>query len=357
MHQSGPPRGKGGKFERRGQREPAKDGKGAAAVADDDSDDDSDDDDSDDDDDDPDDDEDEDDDSDEEVATKHIATHSYADAQKAWDDGDISAVAKALGRDASKIKVDGKSFRAIQREQRKLQELKDSQKTDHEKNEKTLKEERQLVDRAYSELNPIVRMINAAHSGDKKAAVKAIELALKKPFSTIAREFYDEIKQGPAIGNMERQLAAVTAELAELKGGKAKVGETPAADSKEDVAKMAKAFGKHPLAKLEDRGDDSLQRRAFKTWKESWDPDLETHAITRKQALDEVLEREQKRAARLTGRRERNNDAAKGSKRGNGNESAGGKAYKDMSKEEKRAYDAQEAVRVSDRSKADRRQQ
>lgn len=358
MHQSAAGvsgnRDKSGRFQKHGKdgkRE--KNTKGDRVDADADSEDDSDDsDDSDDDE--PDDDEDDDSDDDADAA-EHVASVSYSDAQKAWDEGDIAAVAKALGKDPSKIKIDGKAFRAIQREQKKLQDLKDSQAADHAKHEKDLGEERKLLDRGYAELNPIVRAMNAHAQGNKKAAVQAIQLMFKKSFAEIAREYYDDFKTPAAVTAMERENTELRARVEKLEG-KGKAGDQEQqqapADDREARAKMAKAFAKHPLAKLEDRDDDSLQQRAFKVWHKSWDADLQTHSLTRKQALDQVLQKEQKRAERLS--KGGKSSSGKGERREQ--EAPEQKAYKDMTKEERRAYDTRQAIAASESSKADRRQ-
>jgi hypothetical protein len=242
-------------------------------------------------------------------------------------------------------KIDKRAFKALQKERAKLEASKAEHEGVSKKDKAEIEDGRRLVDRGMAELRPALNAVNAYHSGDKQAGARALELLLRKPLATVMRDFYDHVKTGPAVSNLETKVAELEAKLAD-KSGKGKTAEP---DKKADATKLAtfgKAYQKHPLAKLDE--DNELRDRAFKVHEESWDADLEAYGMSRKEAMDKVLAKEKKRAERLAGK---GKAAAPAATSANGQ-----KAYKDMTKTERLSYDTQLAVSRSKASSNDRRQ-
>lgn len=250
-------------------------------------------------------------------------------------------------------KIDKRAFKALQKDRAKTEAAAKAHAETAKKDKAEIEDGRRLVDRGMAELRPALNAVNAYHSGDKQAGARALELLLRKPLATVMRDFYDHVKTGPAVSNLERENAELKTRLDKLEG-KAPAGKPGESDKKGDATKLAtfgKAYQKHPLAKLDE--DNELRDRAFKVYVDSWDPDLEAYGMSRKEAMDKVLAKEKKRAERLAGKGSgRKQDGILGGAPPAGTQ----KAYKDMSKDERRAYDTQRALGKSKASANDRRQ-
>lgn len=280
---------------------------------------------------------------------------SVAAARKAWLSGDDEAAAKALGLQPQTIKVLNRSPKHVRQMLKKLDAAaaKLNRERDEHGSRRTLEaaEDANRLARANEKFGPIAQAISDYGHGNKGAALIAIEKMFKKPFATIARDLYEESREGATVAELKRDLAAVQAELASRKTGEKEATDKAAKEgaekkSRETFDKKIKGHGLHSRDE-----DNELADRAFKLYRESWDEDLDDYAMTPKQAADKVLERETKRSARILG-------SAPKPRAGETNERPSAdppKARSAMSKEERREADKKAAIARVDAGKRQER--
>lgn len=190
---------------------------------------------------------------------------------------------------------------------------------------------------------------------DYRGTSAALEKLFGEPLNKVMRNIYDATKDGAASADLRHEIGELKSELRALREGGAKEkeqAENKAKDTRER-ASFDKRVSGHGLTAL---GDTELSDEAYRTYRESWDPDLEEYSLTPKQCADRVLTREQKRAERITGRRvvARETPARGGSNVREFRAPTGEKAYSSMNKEEKRKFHMDRALRQAEASKRER---
>ena len=188
---------------------------------------------------------------------------------------------------------------------------------------------------------------------DYRGTAKALENLFKEPLNKVMRNIYEATKDGGATADLRHEIGDLKAEIKALREGGAKEKEQTEAKAKDtrERASFDKRVSGHGLTAL---GDTELSEEAYRIYRESWDPDLEEYSLTPKQCADRVLTREQKRAERITGRRVVARETPRTSNVREFRAPTGEKAYSSMSKEEKKKFHLDRALRQKDASKRER---
>lgn len=205
---------------------------------------------------------------------------------------------------------------------------------------------------ATREYGPIAEAAQAYARKDYRTTAVALKRLFKDDFPQIARNIWNATKDGMPVEDLRMKVR----ELEEKLAGNTKATETEKVETtKADENKQLRAsFDKrtkgHELARIDDDGD--LRKEAFKAYQDSWDPDLEEHTLTPKQASDQVLEKQRARAAKLTGRRVVSREAPRETRT-----QTPTKSTKEMSPAEKRQYHLDRALRTSQATARERQRQ
>lgn len=222
-----------------------------------------------------------------------------------------------------------------------------------EKKERDLERQRahdqRVNDAATREYGPIVMGRDQYKQKDYRTAKKTAEDFFGDTWENISRNFWGATKDGMANADVRHELSQLKAQLAERDQAatKQKETETRATADRQSRADFGKALKAHPLFTT---GDEELQARAHDLWRDSWDPDLEEHSLSKKKAADQIYNAELERAQRLTGRKPRQPVARETRER----EEPGTKPMKEWSREEKRKHHLDRALRQTGAAKRER---
>jgi hypothetical protein len=206
-------------------------------------------------------------------------------------------------------------------------------------------EQAKMVADARKDLGPIAETIAASTKGDWRGVRRALDKMFEHAggWQGAAKELWNVSKDGAATADLRHQVAELEKRL-EAKEGKGKDDEP--GDAPEGTMKRSsfdRKLKNHKLADVDEDGD--LLGEAWDRFEKSWDDDLETYGMTPKEAADAVLKREQRRAAKLTGKRAKPDAPAKG----DGDEPA--KPLSKMTRDERNDYFMKRAIRMSEAEK------
>lgn len=185
---------------------------------------------------------------------------------------------------------------------------------------------------------------------DYRGAKAAIEGIFGDKFETIARNFYNVSKDGAATADLQQQVRELKEKLIEreTKTAETEQATAKATETKQQRATFDKRIKGHELAAT---GDEELLTEAFEKWRASWDEDLGEYALSGKKAADFVLDKHRKRAEKLTGKRAA---PRAGATRETRDPVGASKPLREMSKEEKRKYHLDRAMRQTNASRRER---
>ncbi len=228
-------------------------------------------------------------------------------------------------------------------------EVKDLEKREKDFERDRVKQQR-INDAATETYGPIVVGQQQYAAKDYRNAKATVEKFFGDKFENISRNLWNATKDGMATADLNHKVAQLEAKLAERdqKTTAQQEAETQASAAKQERADFSKALKAHPLFDPK-TGDEELQDRAHKAWKDSWDEDLGEYTLSKKKAADRVYQAELDRALRLTGKRPRPPVA-----RETRDASTGTKPLREMSREEKRKVHLDRALRQTAANRRDR---
>lgn len=184
---------------------------------------------------------------------------------------------------------------------------------------------------------------------DYRGAKATMEAFFGDKLENITRNMWNATKDGMATADLRHEIESLKAKLkeGEQKSTQQKESEAKATADKQSRADFGKALKAHPLFTT---GDEELQSRAHDLWRDSWDPDLEEHSLSKKKAADQIYNAELERAQRLTGKRPRQPVARETRDRGEVTE----KPLREMDRKGKQKYHLERALRQTGASKRER---
>lgn len=202
--------------------------------------------------------------------------------------------------------------------------------------------EAQINAAATREYGPIAEAAAAYARKDYRSTATALKRLFKDDFPQIARNIWNATKDGMPVEDLRMKVRELEEKLqgTTQKIETEKVETTKADENKQLRASFDKRTKGHELARIDDDGE--LRGAAFKAYQDSWDPDLEEHTLTPKQAADQVLEKQRTRAAKLTGKRIVARETPRETRA-----PREVKSSKDMTPAEKRQYHLDRALRTS----------
>lgn len=246
-----------------------------------------------------------------------------------------------------KVKSHKHLAKALERHTVEVKALEDREKKHQEQQAK----DDRINQAATREYGPYAQARHAyVNLKDYRGAKAAAEGIFQDKFENIARNFWNATKDGNAAADIRHELNSLKAQLAqrEEQGAQAKQVETKTSEEKQLRSTFDKRTKGHDLAAL---GDEELSKEAFDKWRSSWDEDLGEYTMTSKKAADLVLEKHRTRAAKLSGKRA--TPAARTAPRET-KDVASTKPLREMSKEEKKIYHRDRAVRAANAAKRER---
>ena len=225
--------------------------------------------------------------------------------------------------------------------------------TDLEERERKHREQQAKDDRINAavtrEYGPFAEARAAYQRKDYRGTAQALKGLLGDDFPQIARNIWNATKDGMATADLRQELEMVKAKLVEKesKSTETEQQSAKATEQKQLRATFDKRIKGHDLAAA---GDEELLNEAFEKWRSSWDEDLGEYALSGKKAADFVLEKHRKRAEKLTGKR----SASRSPSARETKETGPGKPLREMSKEEKRKYHLERALRQTQATRRER---
>lgn len=244
----------------------------------------------------------------------------------------------------------------IRKAKDKLREEITALERDKAEHAKRVAEDARINDAADAKYGHVAAAAVAYARKDYRSVAPALEKLFGDPLSKVMRNVYEATKDGASTADLRHEIGELKSEIKALREGttadKTKA-ETEAKDKRERAA-FDKRVASHGLTEI---GDSELSAEAYKLYRDSWDADLEEYSLTPKQAADRVLSREQKRAERITGKRIVARETPRERSRDNVREfrpAEDSKQVSQMSKEEKRKYYLDRALRQTEASRRER---
>jgi len=247
-----------------------------------------------------------------------------------------------------KVKSHKHLAKALERHTAEVKALEEREKKHQEQQAK----DDRINQAATREYGPFAQARHAyVNVKDFRGAKAAIEGIFQDKFENIARNIWNVAKDGNAAADLRHEINALKAQLQarEEQGTQQKQAETKTSEEKQLRATFDKRTKGHDLATL---GDEELSREAFDKWRASWDEDLGEYTLTSKKAADLVLEKHRTRAAKLSGKRAPAPLARPAVRETKDNGAA--KPVREMSKEEKKIYYRDRAVRAASAARRER---
>lgn len=205
------------------------------------------------------------------------------------------------------------------------------------------------ADREYGDMATAAVAYKAKDYRTTGAALKKL---LGDDLSTVMRNVYNATKDGMGVADLQHEVKELKALLLAKTDGDSKKEEATneSAEEKRERGNFDKRVKSHGLTEVQ---DSELNDEAFKLYYDSWDDQLEEYALTPKAAADKVLAKEQRRAERLTGRRivPRETPRREPRETRETTDKDTAKPYADMSKDERRKWALDMALRKTEKSK------
>src|SRR3972149_6584491 len=247
-----------------------------------------------------------------------------------------------------------KSAKHVRKAKEQLKAERETLDKERREHKEKVAEDARINAAADREYGDIARASVAYKAKDYRTFAGALKkLCNGDDFTKVARNVYEATKDGMGVADLRHEITELRARLDAKTDGESKdKAQTEAqSDEKRERAQFEKRTKSHGLSEL---ADSELNDEAFKLYYDSWDDDLEEYALTAKQAADKVLQKEQRRAERITGRRivSRETPARREPRERETREPAGAeKPYAEMNKEEKRKWGLDMALRKTASSK------
>lgn len=199
------------------------------------------------------------------------------------------------------------------------------------------------------EYGPFAEARAAYQRKDYRGTAQMLKGLLGDEFPQIARNIWNATKDGMATADLRQELEAVKAKLADKETQATTATQTAqkTTEEKQLRATFDKRIKGHDLSAI---GDDELTREAFEKWRASWDEDLGEYSLSSKKAADYVLDKHKKRAEKLSGKRSATPRSAPRETR----EPASNKPLREMSKDEKRKFHMDRALRQTQATRRER---